>query len=110
MPTVRTTCPTCDTVVIDAGALTLRRRFGAEHAECSFVCPECVQIVVQALNDQMVPVLIGAGCLVEDWDAPDRGVEGARALHPSSGGITEAEIEDFRASLDHDDWYGELLG
>lgn len=103
MPTVRTTCPSCDTVLIDAGELTIRRRPDADHTECSFVCPDCAQVVVQSLNDRMVPVLIGAGCMIEEW-----GVEDARLLHPSAGRITEAEIEDFVASLERDDWYGEL--
>lgn len=103
MPTVRTTCPSCDTVLIDAGELTIRRRPDADHTECSFVCPDCDQVVVQSLNDRMVPVLIGAGCMVEDW-----GVENARLLHPSAGRITEAEISDFVAALDREDWFGEL--
>jgi hypothetical protein len=104
MPTVRTTCPSCDTVLIDAGELTLRRRPEADRTECSFVCPDCVQLVVQPVSDKMVPVLIGAGCLVEDWSLGD-----ARALHPSGGHITEQEIQDFVDSLDRDDWLGELL-
>jgi hypothetical protein len=104
MPTVRTTCPSCDTVLIDAGELTLRRRPEADRTECSFVCPDCVQLVVQPVSDKMVPVLIGAGCLVEDWSLGD-----ARALHPSGGRITEQEIQDFVDSLDRDDWLGELL-
>lgn len=104
MPTVRTTCPTCDTVLIDAGALTLRRRPGSEQTECSFTCPDCVRTVVQPVSDKMVPVLIGAGCLVEEWDVGD-----ARSLHPSNGSITEHEIREFVASLDADDWFGELL-
>lgn len=104
MPTVRTTCPSCDTILIDAGELTIRRRPDADHTECSFVCPDCVQLVVQPLSDKMVPVLIGAGCMVEDWATSD-----ARLLHPSSGRITEDEIEDFCEALDRDDWFGELL-
>jgi hypothetical protein len=104
MPTVRTTCPTCDTVLIDAGALTLRRRHDADQTECSFTCPDCVQIVVQPVSDKMVPVLIGAGCIVEEWALDD-----ARMLHPSNGSITEDEIEEFVSSLAADDWFGELL-
>ena len=104
MPTVRTTCPTCDTVLIDAGALTLRRRADADHTECSFTCPDCVQVVVQPVSEKMVPVLIGAGCMVEDWTGSD-----ARCLHPSGGSITEAEIRDFVDSLGSDDWFSELL-
>jgi hypothetical protein len=105
MPTVRTTCPSCDTVLIDAGELTLRRRPDAVHTECSFVCPDCVQTVVQTVSDKMVPVLIGAGCLVEEWSFAD-----AQALHPSNGRITEAEIQEFVSALESDDdWLSELL-
>ncbi len=104
MPTVRTTCPTCDTVLLDASELTLRRRPEAAQTECSFVCPDCVQVVVQPVSDKMVPVLIGAGCIVEEWSVGD-----ARALHPSNGRITEDEIQAFVASIDADDWMAELL-
>ena len=104
MPTVRTTCPSCDTVLIDAGALTVRRRPDATQSECCFICPDCVQAVVQPVSDKMVPVLIGAGCMIEDWAHSD-----ARRLHPAFGGITESEIRDFVDSLDRDDWFGELL-
>lgn len=103
MPTVRTTCPTCDTVLIDATELTLRRRPGVDRTEASFTCPDCVQEVVQSVSDKMVPVLIGAGCLIDEWS-----VEDARGLHPSGGQITEDEIQDFLASLDADDWFEEL--
>lgn len=104
MPTVRTTCPTCDTVLIDAGELTLRRSDDSDRTECSFTCPDCVQLVVQPVSEKMVPVLIGAGCLVEEWSVGD-----ASYLHPSGGRITEVEIEEFVASLESDDWFGELL-
>lgn len=105
MPSVRTSCPTCSTVIVDAGELTLRRRPEADSVECSFTCPDCVHEVVQPLSDKMVPVLIGAGCKVEDWDVHD-----ARLLHPSSGGrITEAEIVEFRDALDAEGWMDELL-
>jgi len=104
MPTVRTTCPSCDTVLLDAGELTLRRSPDATQTECRFVCPDCVQVVVQPVSDKMVPVLIGAGCVVEEWAMGD-----AQTLHPSNGRITEDEIQAFVASLDADDWLAELL-
>jgi hypothetical protein len=104
MPTVRTTCPTCGTIVIDVGGLLVRRRRDIDHCECVFTCPLCEDEVVQALSDRMVPVLIGAGCLVDDW-----GHE-TRSLHPSmTGAITESEIDEFVQDLDRDDWFEELL-
>jgi hypothetical protein len=104
MPTVRTTCPTCDTVLIDAGALTVRCRPEADRTECCFICPDCVQPVVQPVSDKMVPVLIGAGCMVEYW-----GDAYAGSLYPSGVGITESEVRDFVSALERDDWFGELL-
>lgn len=105
MPTVRTTCPTCDVVIVDARDITLRRRPEATHVECSFVCPDCLEPVSQPVSDKMVPVLIGAGCEVEDWAVSD-----ARADHPSmSGRITEAEIAEFIVELERADWMTELF-
>lgn len=105
MPTIRTICPTCDLVVIDASELTLRRHHAADQVECSFTCPECEQPVVQPLADKMVPVLIGAGCAVADWETDD-----SRSLHPSmTGRITEAEIAEFIVELEHEDWMAELF-
>lgn len=105
MPTVRTTCPSCDVVVVDARDITLRRRAQSTHVECSFLCPQCLDPVVQAISDKMVPVLIGAGCEVEDWATAD-----ARAQHPSmTGRITETEIAEFILELEREDWMRELL-
>lgn len=111
MPTVRTKCPTCDIVIVDANAMTLRRRPDATHTEASFLCPDCVTPVVQPLSDKMVPVLLGAGCAVEDWVFDDLGLtRSAQDLHPSNtGAITEDEIADFLAGFDADDWFDELL-
>lgn len=100
MATVRTRCPSCDVVTIDAPEVMVRRRLDLQGSEAIFVCPACNAVVSQAVEAHMVPVLIGAGCAVEDWQVSD-----ARMLHPSSAGaITEAEIADFVAALDRRDW------
>ena len=100
MPSVRTRCPHCEVVTIDALQVMVRRRVGVPGTEAVFECPACAQVVVQAVEPHMVPVLIGAGCTVEEWQVSD-----ARALHPSSSGaITEREINEFVASLDRRNW------
>lgn len=100
MPSVRTRCPHCEVVTVDAVQVTVRRRVDASGSEAVFECPACSQVVVQAVEPHMVPVLIGAGCEVEEWQVSD-----ARALHPSNGGaITEREISEFVASLARRDW------
>ncbi len=100
MPTVRTHCPSCQVVTVDAVQMVVRRRADASGSEAVFECPACASVVVQAVDARMVPVLIGAGCEIEDWAVSD-----ARALHPShAGGITEAEIAQFVAALDRRNW------
>ena len=105
MPTVRTNCPMCETVIVDAASMTLRRRPDAHHTECTFTCPTCITPVVQSLTERMVPVLLGAGCQVEPGTAsaviaPD---------HESIGGrITETEIALFLTDLERADCLDEL--
>ena len=102
MSLVRTTCPRCDVVTVRAPELTVRRT-GAE-SEAVFMCPACLAEVVHPLNERMVPVLIGAGCPLDD-----RSVGACMARHPSQGfEISEAEIDEFVAALDRHDWFDEL--
>lgn len=99
---VRTTCPHCDIVTVRAPELTVRRH--GDVAEAMFVCPACDAVVVHPLNERMVPVLIGAGCPVDDLS-----VDRCMARHPSQGfEISEAEIAEFVAALDSNDWMDEL--
>ena len=103
MSLVRTTCPRCDIITLRAPDLTVRRTGGA--SEAVFVCPACDGEVTHPLNERMVPVLIGAGCPVDD-----RSTASCMARHPSQGfEITELEIADFLAGLDRIDWFDELL-
>lgn len=68
------------------------------------MCPACLAEVVHPLNERMVPVLIGAGCPVDD-----RSVAACMSRHPSHGPeISETEIAEFVAALDRNDWFDEL--
>lgn len=103
MSNVRTTCPNCDVITVEAPAITVRHLSAPVRSEVVFVCPECADVVVHPLNDRMVPVLIGAGCPVDDR------VFRALGDHPSAGyEITPAEIERFVADLDRAEWFDEL--
>lgn len=105
MPNVRTTCPNCDIVTVRAMEVTVRQRELPERSEAVFVCPDCADVVIHPLNERMVPVLIGAGCPVED-----PAVAAARLSHPSVGfELTDAEIDRFVARLDDSDWFDELI-
>ena len=103
MSIVRTTCPKCDVITVQAPDLTVRRN--GEVSEAVFLCPACAALVVHPLNERMVPVLIGAGCPVDDTS-----VEACRARHPSQGpDISEDEIDAFVAALERSDWFDELI-
>lgn len=100
---VRTTCPRCDVITVRAPELTVRRTGAA--SEAVFMCPACLDEVIHPLHDRMVPVLIGAGCPVDD-----RTVAACMSRHPSRGAeISEAEIAEFVSALDRRDWFDELL-
>lgn len=72
------------------------------------MCPACDAEVVHPLNERMVPVLIGAGCPVDEVD--DSATADCMARHPSQGpDISEQEIEDFVAALDRYDWFDDLI-
>ena len=97
MTILRTVCPACDVVRVKADDATLRRVADAAHVEVEFVCPGCTCRVVQQLNARMLPLLVSAGCVVEDTlPAVDEGA------------ISEDEIRQFVDDLDRLDWADEL--
>ena len=125
MPTVRTTCPTCDIVTLDAPELRVRLGSDGTGSEAAFVCPACHHEVVHPLSERMIPVLLGAGCPLDfdddlDGDLEGDGIPGERlgerladryrpAAHPAFGlELTELEIEQFVAALNRTDWFDEL--
>lgn len=97
MTILRTVCPSCDVVRVRAEEATLRTLGVGSGLEVDFVCPGCAGRVVQQLNARMLPLLVSAGCALEEAVPSD--VDGA---------ISEAEIQAFVASLDRNDWADEL--
>lgn len=98
MTILRTICPACDVVRVRAEHVTVRRHdHGRGNLEVDFTCPDCAGSVVQQLSARMFPLLVEAGCAVEDFSPID--VEGA---------ISEAEIREFVDELDRLDWADEL--
>ena len=97
MTILRTVCPSCDVVRVNAEDATLRRPEGTVHVEVEFSCPRCTARVVQHLNVKMLPLLVSAGCCVEDLLADH-----------DEGAISEAEIQSFVEDLERLDWADEL--
>lgn len=97
MTILRTVCPSCGVVRVRAPETTLRTYDGGLGLEVDFACPGCEGRVVQKLNARMLPLLVTAGCVVEDGLPSD-----------AVGAISETEIRAFAAALDRDDWADEL--
>ncbi|WP_436795187.1 hypothetical protein [Actinospongicola halichondriae] len=97
MTILRTVCPTCGVVRVRAPETTLRTYDSGLSLEVDFSCPGCESRVVQQLNARMLPLLVSAGCVVED-DFPS----------DAEGAISESEIRAFTQALDRDDWADEL--
>ncbi len=110
MPIVRTTCPTCDVVTVEAPDLRVRLGSDATASEAVFVCPACCTEVVHPVSERMVPVLLGAGCPLDVLHAGDTLADRVLpAAHPAFGPqLSELEIQQFVAALDRNDWYDEL--
>ncbi len=97
MTILRTVCPSCDVVRVRATEATVRQNDTESNVEVDFVCPGCSGRVVQQLNARMLPLLVSAGCAVEDLVPAD-----------ADGAISESEIRSFVCSLDRIDWADEL--
>ncbi len=97
MTILRTVCPSCDVIRVRAAEATVRQHDSESNVEVDFVCPGCSGRVVQHLNARMLPLLVSAGCVVEN-------------VVPSAadGAISESEIRAFVCSLDRIDWADEL--
>lgn len=92
MALLRTVCPHCDIVRVKADHTVLRHLADGTQVEVDFTCPECHGRVVQRLHARMAPLLLSAGCILDPGSVAD------------TGGITEAEIQDFVRALDRPDW------
>lgn len=109
MPNIRTTCPSCDVVVVESPALTVRLDASSGASQAMFVCPDCGSDVIHPLDEHMIPVLIGAGCPIYGGAGLDPTGPGPVGWHPAFGpDISQAEIDEFVAELDRFDWFDDL--
>ena len=91
---VRTTCPTCGTVDIQAGDVTILPCIAATENVYRFCCPRCQTWIVRNANPSIVTVLLRAGAYSAPWD------ERVVVNEPSRASITDDEVREFREQLE----------
>lgn len=93
-------CPHCDVVEVGVPDVLLRRRDDRAHVEAIFDCPSCARQVTQPLSERIVPTLVDAGCRYERYQE----LTADLAIFETPDAITEDEIEQFVAALNHPSW------
>ncbi|HEX2031699.1 MAG TPA: hypothetical protein VHL78_09905 [Actinomycetota bacterium] len=116
MTSIRTNCPRCGEVEMEASLVLLTVEAGSGEGVYSFVCPVCEDLVQKTADHKIVELLRTAG--VETAVASAE-MARAKAAHPSGApGPREAadlppltfdDLIDFHFALQRDDWMGELL-
>lgn len=111
MTSIRTNCPRCGEVEMEASLVLLTVEAGSGEGTYSFVCPVCEELVQKAADHKIVELLRTAG--VETAVAA-ADVARAKASHPSRAPsalppLTLDDLIDFHFALQRDDWLGELL-
>lgn len=93
MTTIRTTCSRCGDVELTTGDVGLELLEHRGEGHYRFDCPTCGCTQRRPASHRVVSILLATGVAFE-------------IVQPQ---ITEAEIEQFVARLDNEDWLNELL-
>lgn len=111
MTSIRTNCPRCGEVEMEASLVLLTVETASGEGTYSFVCPVCEDLVQKAADHKIVELLRTAG--VETAVASTASAD-AKAAHPSRAAsqlppLTLDDLIDFHFALQRDDWMGDLL-
>ena len=105
MTTIRTKCPDCGDVDLDAGAIAMSLAPEGDHGEYAFTCPECRFEVTKPASRRTAALLIAAGVepaeLQETAPAPEIAFED---LSPdaSAPAFTLDDVIAFHFALEDD--------
>lgn len=94
MTTIRTTCSRCGDVELTTADIGLELTSEGSTGQYRFECPYCGGVQRRPANHRVVSILLATGV--------------AHAVVPTTGPITEDEIEAFAQALDEDGWFSEL--
>lgn len=99
MALIRATCSECGDVELRSCDVRVRVCEDTKQATYLFRCPVCRMTEVKGADDQVVDILVSAGCALSSWRLPKELDE-----HPKVGGtITYDDLIDFHDRINDDD-------
>jgi predicted RNA-binding Zn-ribbon protein involved in translation (DUF1610 family) len=105
MTSIRTNCPRCGEVEMEASLVLLTIHGSSGEGTYSFVCPVCEEVIEKPADRKIVTLLRSAG--VETTNGPAWSeVDEAR---PDGPPFTLDDVIDFHFLLRRDDWLARLM-
>ena len=95
MTTIRTTCESCGDVELTTSDISLELIGAGDEGTYRFACPSCLTVQRRPASTRVVNILLATGVSYE--------------ISVGQTPLTEAEIDQFVAMLESDDWFGRLV-
>ncbi len=105
MTSIRTKCPQCGEVEMQARGVLLTVEPASGEGSYSFVCPMCDQVVEKPADKRIASLLMSIGVEVEERDTTQ---ELDPEVKPEGPPFTLDDVIDFHFLLDQDDWFEAL--
>jgi predicted RNA-binding Zn-ribbon protein involved in translation (DUF1610 family) len=108
MTNIRTNCPRCGEVEMEASVVLLTVDEASGEGSYSFVCPECLEVVEKPADQKIVTLLLSAGVEVHRTTPTDEAMLPSRQT-PGGPPLTADDLIDFHFLLSQDDWFNQLV-
>jgi predicted RNA-binding Zn-ribbon protein involved in translation (DUF1610 family) len=108
MTNIRTNCPRCGEVEMEASVVLLTVDEASGEGSYSFVCPECLEVVEKPADQKIVTLLLSAGVEVHRAAPVADAVISSRRT-PDGPPLTADDLIDFHFLLSQDDWFNQLV-
>jgi hypothetical protein len=106
MTSIRTTCPRCGEVEMEAPLILLMIEPRTGEGTYSFACPGCEEVVQKPADRKIVELLRTAGVETAVTAGPARRSAQARHAPPP---LTLDDLIDFHFLLSREDWFSLLM-
>jgi predicted RNA-binding Zn-ribbon protein involved in translation (DUF1610 family) len=108
MTNIRTNCPRCGEVEMEASVVLLSVDETSDEGSYSFVCPECLEVVEKPADEKIVTLLLSAGVEVHRTTPRQEAMVASRRV-PGGPPLTADDLIDFHFLLSQDDWFNQLV-
>jgi predicted RNA-binding Zn-ribbon protein involved in translation (DUF1610 family) len=105
MTNIRTNCPRCGEVEMEASVVLLSVDEASGVGSYSFVCPDCLEVVEKPADQKIVTLLLSAGVEVHETAR----LELSSRTLPGGPPLTNDDLIDFHFLLSQDDWFNQLV-